>query len=100
MTEVFAALGEPTRAEIVRRLATQGQLPLGLLVDGLGVTRQAATRHLYVLRDAGVVRVKREGREQRCELRLETVRKAEEWLKGLERVWDERLSALQRHLDE
>lgn len=99
MTQVFAALGEPSRAEIVRRLATQGRQPLGRLVEGLGVTRQAATRHLYILRDAGVVRVERTGREQQCELSLETVRRAEEWLKGLEKVWDERLDALQRHLD-
>lgn len=99
MTEVFAALGEPTRAAIVQRLSTQGPRPLGALVEGLGVTRQAATRHLYVLRDAGVIEVKRVGREQRCELSLETVRRAEEWLRDLEGAWDQRLAALQKHLD-
>lgn len=99
ISEVFHALGEPTRQEIVRRLALQGPQTLGRLVGGLPVTRQAATRHLYVLRDAGVVNVQKLGREQRCELQLEAVRAAEMWLRELENVWDIRMNALKDLLD-
>lgn len=99
MTEIFAALGEPTRHQIVERLALRGPQTLGKLVHGLSVTRQAATRHLHVLRDAGIVRIQKSGREQRCELELAKVQQAHAWLQSLEKDWDLRMKSLQKFLD-
>lgn len=99
MTQVFNALGESNRAAMVSRLARLGPQPLGKLVEGLPVTRQAATRHLHVLRDARVVRIERRGREQLCSLDAELLKAAELWIRDLENAWDRRMDALQRHLD-
>ncbi len=94
MNQVFAALGDPTRLTLVRRLSLQDPQPLGHLVAGLPVTRQAATRHLHVLRDAGLVRVERVGREQRCSLDTRRLEAAERFLAELEATWDARLARL------
>lgn len=99
MTQVFAALGDPNRLEMVSRLVAQGDLRLGHVVANLPVTRQAATRHLHILRDAGLVRIERRGREQVCAIEPESLRAADQFLRRLEDQWDQRLSKLQKLLE-
>ena len=67
---------------------------------GLTITRQAVTKHLDTLREAGLVRVHRQGRERRHELDAVPLRAVEDWLEPYARVWDERIDALRRHLGE
>jgi DNA-binding transcriptional ArsR family regulator len=64
---VFAALGDATRLSLLGRLSADGPLSITRLSEGTGVTRQAITRHLYALGDAGLVRHARRGRSG-CEL--------------------------------
>jgi DNA-binding transcriptional ArsR family regulator len=65
---VFAALGDATRLRIVERLATGEPLSIASLTMGTGVTRQAISKHLHVLDDAGLVRSNWQGRERQWEL--------------------------------
>src|SRR5947209_8032237 len=65
---IFAALGDRTRLGLITRLATNDGLSITELTADAGVTRQAVTRHLEVLEDAGLVRGHREGRERVWEL--------------------------------
>ena len=60
---VFAALGDETRLRIVSRLGERGRLSIVTLTEGTRVTRQAISKHLRVLEDAGLVRSPRQGRE-------------------------------------
>src|ERR687889_413494 len=74
---VFSALGEATRLTLVAKLCTHGPLSIARLSEGTGVTRQAITKHLHTLADAGVVHGTRVGRERIWELdttRLERAR--------------------------
>ena len=75
---MFAALGDPTRLRLVARLCAEGPLSITQLSEGAGVTRQAITKHLNSLADAGLARNRRNGRELIWELetrRLETARR-------------------------
>src|SRR5260370_7788454 len=65
---VFAALGDPTRLRVVARLCVDGPLSITRLSEGAEVTRQAITKHLHVLANAGLVRDHRHGRERIWEL--------------------------------
>src|SRR5215208_3626562 len=65
---VFAALGDETRLALVARLCEGGPWSIARLTDGCNVTRQAVTKHLHVLADAGLVRDARRGRERLWEL--------------------------------
>ena len=65
---VFAALGDETRLRLVARLSSEGPLSIAQLTRGGQVTRQAVTKHLHVLADAGVARSRRRGRERIWEL--------------------------------
>ena len=67
---VFAALGDETRLRIIAKLSVEGPLSITQITDGETVTRQAITKHLAVLAEAGLVHDTRAGRERRWELDL------------------------------
>jgi DNA-binding transcriptional ArsR family regulator len=91
---VFAALGDPTRLAVVARLSARGPLSITEITDGAGVSRQAISKHLRILAHAGVVRGKRQGRQQIWQLEAERLGSARKWLKQLSRGWDDTLERL------
>jgi DNA-binding transcriptional ArsR family regulator len=85
---VFAALADPTRLRLLGKLSSDGPLSITHLSEGSGVTRQAITRHLYTLGDAGLVRNARRGRERVWELDLKRLEKAKSYLDQIAAQWD------------
>jgi DNA-binding transcriptional ArsR family regulator len=85
---VFAALADTTRLRLLGRLSVEGPLSITRLSEGTGVTRQAITRHLYTLGDAGLVRHTRRGRERVWELDRKRLEKAKRCLDQIGAQWD------------
>jgi DNA-binding transcriptional ArsR family regulator len=94
---VFAALSDPTRRDVVRCLAA-GPASATQLATRLPVSRQAVSKHLGLLGEAGLVISRREGREIRYELTPAPMTEAMSWMAAVGARWDDRLGALQRHL--
>jgi DNA-binding transcriptional ArsR family regulator len=94
---VFAALSDPTRRDVVRRLADGSATATELAAD-LPITRQAVAKHLAALAEAGLVRSERHGREVRYLLTPEPLGTAMSWIADLDSTWTERLRALRDHL--
>lgn len=93
---VFAALGDPTRLGLVVRLSEGGPQSIKRLTRGSNRTRQAVTKHLLVLAEAGLVRGARVGRESRWELERARLEVAYRYLDLVSRRWDEALGRLQK----
>lgn len=94
---VFAALGDETRLAIVARLCKSGPLPIVRLTDGAKVSRQAITKHLVALEEAGLVRSMKDGRERVWELETKRLAVAQKYLERISERWDgaiDRLRAL------
>jgi DNA-binding transcriptional ArsR family regulator len=100
MEAVFAAVADPTRRLLLERLRSAGPASIAALSDGLPITRQAVTKHLDQLRAAGLIRVRKHGRERLHELDAEPLREVDDWLKPYADAWDRRLDALRHHLGE
>ncbi len=100
MSAPFHALADPTRREILERLRTSGPLSVSEAAEGLPMTRQAVTKHLNALAAAGLIRIRKAGRERLHELDAEPLRELQDWLAPYEAEWDRRLERLQRHLEE
>lgn len=96
---VFEALADPTRREVVRRLAADGPLTATELAGPLGMSRQAVARHLATLRVAGLAVATREGREAPHELRTQPFAEAEAWMRAIGADWNRRLRGLQDLLE-
>jgi DNA-binding transcriptional ArsR family regulator len=97
---VFAALGDATRLGLVGRLSAGGPLSITRLSEGTGVTRQAITRHLHVLGEAGLVRDARRGRERVFELDLERLKRARRYLDDVSAQWDAAADRLRAFVEE
>ena len=96
---IFAALGDEMRLRLVSRLCAGGPLSIVQLTGGSGVTRQAVTKHLHVLAEAGLVRDSREGRERRWELDPSRLDEARHALDVISRQWDDTLGRLKEFLE-
>lgn len=96
---IFAALGDETRLLIVDRLSGGTPRSIAALTEGAGVTRQAVTKHLRVLGNAGLVRSVREGREHLWALEPEAIAAAQRSLEHVSAQWDDALGRLQAFVE-
>ena len=95
--DVFRAIADPTRRALLDLLAGQ-EHSVSALVDRFEMTQPAISQHLRVLRDAGLVRERKLGRQRFYRLDPEPLRDAYDWLGHYERFWREKLLALGEHL--
>jgi DNA-binding transcriptional ArsR family regulator len=96
---VFAALGDPRRLRLLARLGGEGPLSISRLSEGAGITRQAVTKHLQVLADAGLAISLRRGREQLWQLEAARLEEARRSLELISRRWDEALERMKMALE-
>jgi DNA-binding transcriptional ArsR family regulator len=97
---VFAALGDATRLAVVARLCTEGPLSIARLSAGAGVSRQAVTKHLERLSEAGLVRDARLGRERVWELEPRRLEVARRELNRISEQWDAAIGRLRAFVEE
>jgi DNA-binding transcriptional ArsR family regulator len=97
--EIFDALGDTNRRELVALLAARDTATATELAGELDITRQGVSKHLGTLQRAGLVRGRRRGRETRYRLTPGPLGDAMAWMATVGGQWDERLEALQSYLD-
>jgi DNA-binding transcriptional ArsR family regulator len=96
---VFAALGDETRLRLIALLCAGGALSIAQLTAGTDITRQAVTKHLHVLADAGLVRDLRQGRERLWEFEPSRLDEARRSLETIAQQWDRALGRLKSMLE-
>lgn len=97
---LFAALGDTTRLELLVRLSSGGPGSIARLSEKSSVSRQAITKHLEVLSEAGLVRSSRQGRERIWELEPKRLADARAYLDRISREWDDALGRLRAFVEE
>jgi DNA-binding transcriptional ArsR family regulator len=95
---IFTALADPTRRQVMRMLSEQGPSTATMLAVKVSVTRQAVTKHLNALEEAGLVTGTRRGREKIYRISPRPLTDAVSWMADLGARWDERLAALRTHV--
>ncbi len=95
----FNVLAEPHRRQILDLLRDR-ERPVGALVAELAMSQPAVSKHLRVLREAGLVEVRGEAQRRLYRVRPEPLRALDEWLAPYRHMWSARLDALERHLDD
>lgn len=97
---IFAALGDPTRLTLLRRLSDGDPRSIARLSQDTRLTRQAVTKHLHVLEGAGLVASLRVGRESRFSYRPEPAAEASAFLRSVSAQWDEALARLKTFVED
>lgn len=100
MSDVFAALADPTRRRILERLHREGPRSVTELAAPLAMTRQAVAKHLDVLEHAGLLERETRGRERVNRARPGPLDEVKHWLDACSAAWDERLGRLEAYLDD
>jgi DNA-binding transcriptional ArsR family regulator len=98
MTTAFDVLAEPNRRQILDLLRDR-ERPVGELVDALSLTQPAVSKHLRVLRDAGLVEARVDAQRRLYRVRIEPLREIDAWLAPYRALWSSSLDALERELD-
>ncbi|MBK9924668.1 MAG: helix-turn-helix transcriptional regulator [Anaerolineales bacterium] len=96
----FAALGDKTRLSLIARLCQVSPQSISQLAEGTKITRQAVTKHLHILKKAGLVHSIRKGRETLFEFDATPIETMTEYLDLVSKQWDKKLIDLQNFLEE
>lgn len=96
---VFAALGDPTRLTLVGRLCDGSHHSISQLTEGSPLTRQAVTKHLRVLEEAGIVSSRKAGRESLYAYNPRALHEATQYLQVVSRQWDQALGRLKQFVE-
>jgi len=99
VTSTFDVLAEPTRRRILD-LLRDDERPVNDLVARLDISQPGVSKHLRILREAGLVEVRREAQRRLYRVRAAPLAEIDEWLAPYRRLWASTLDALERHLDE
>ncbi|MFD2872471.1 ArsR/SmtB family transcription factor [Mucilaginibacter ximonensis] len=95
--DVYQAIADPTRRAIVDMLANQPH-NMNAIAHQFEMTRQAISLHVKILADCGLVKMKREGREQICEAKLDALSEVDEWVGKYRKHYEDKLDKLNRYL--
>ena len=96
--DVLEVIAEPTRRRILDAVR-EGERSVGELVEQVGMHQPGVSRHLKVLRDAGLVEVRRDAQRRLYRVRAEPLHSIDEWLAPYRAMWSAHLDDLERHLD-
>jgi DNA-binding transcriptional ArsR family regulator len=91
-------LAEPRRLQILD-LLRDGERPVGELVDGVGLSQPAVSKHLRVLRDAGLVEARADAQRRLYRIRPQPLAELDDWLASYRQLWTTHLDRLEDHLD-
>ena len=95
--DAFVALADPTRRQIIQSLAS-GEAGFGDIADQFEMSRPAVSQHLKVLREAGLVAVRKDAQRRIYRIDASGFEEVDEWLKSVRQFWNERLDELERVL--
>ena len=99
MATTFELLADPTRRRLIEELR-DGERSVGVLVERLAMSQPAVSRHLRVLREAGLASVRKDAQRRIYRLNLEGLQELDDWLKPFRAIWEARVDAMERTLSE
>ncbi len=98
-TDVFNAIAEPRRRQIIDLLARRGELAVGALVVAVGLPQPAVSKHLGVLRKVGVVSMDKSGRQRVYRLEPQELKSVYDWAKSFEHFWSHQLARIKQRAE-
>jgi len=96
--DVFQAIADPTRREIINLLAKES-LNLNAIAENFNVTRQAVSLHIKILAECGLIEIRSQGRERYCEAQFDKLREVSQWVENYRQHWEKKLDSLETYLD-
>jgi DNA-binding transcriptional ArsR family regulator len=96
--DVFQAIADPTRREIINMLAQQ-KMHLNAVAENFDVSRPAISKHIKILTECGLIVITQQGRERHCEVQLQKLSEVSEWIENYRQFWESKLDSLENYLN-
>ena len=96
--DVFQAIADPTRREIIGLLAKK-TMNLNSVAEKFDISRPAISKHIKILTECGLVKIRQDGRERYCEARLQQLNEVTNWVEQYRHYWDKKFDALDQYLN-
>jgi len=96
--DVFQAIADPTRREIIQLLSKQS-LNVNAVADNFDISRPAISRHVRILTECGLLVIRRQGRERFCQADLRKLKQVADWTDRYREFWTKKLDALEDYLE-
>ncbi len=97
--DVFQAIADPTRREIISMLAYKS-LNLNAVAENFDMSRPAISKHIKILTECGLVTIKQQGRERYCEAKLSKLNQVSDWVEQYRKFWEAKFDSLEKYLNE
>lgn len=97
--DVFQAIADPTRREIIHLVAQEAR-HLNAIAANFDMTRQAISLHIKILEECGLIEIRQQGRERICAARLEKLQEVQDWISQYESFWKHKMQALKHFLED
>ena len=97
--DVFQAIADPTRREIINLIAHQS-LNLNAVAEKFDVSRPAISKHIKILTECGLVVINQHGRERYCEAKLDKLSEVSDWVEEYRKFWELKLDSLETYLNQ
>ncbi|MES2774432.1 MAG: metalloregulator ArsR/SmtB family transcription factor [Bacteroidota bacterium] len=95
--DVFQAIADPNRREMIRLLANQS-MNLNAIAEKFDISRPAVSQHIKILTECGLIIIKQKGRERHCEAKLEALNEVANWVDQYKQFWTDNLNSLDQYL--
>ena len=96
--DVFQAIADPTRREIINLVAHKSQ-NLNSVAENFDISRPAISQHIKILTECGLITIRKQGRERFCEAKLEKLNDVADWVEQYRKFWESKLDALEMYLE-
>ena len=96
--DVFQAIADPTRREIINLIAHQ-KMNLNAIAGNFDISRPAISKHIKILTQCGLIAIEQKGRERYCEAKLKRLNEVADWLEQYKKFWTAKLDSLEIYLD-
>ncbi len=97
--DVFQAIADPTRRDIITLLASGDSMNLNTIADQFDISRPAISKHIKILEECNLIDIQQEGRERICELKPQELEPVSDWVEKNRKLWNARLDRLESYLD-
>lgn len=98
--DVFQAIADPTRRDIITLLASGKSMNLNSIADRFDISRPAISKHIKILEECNLIDIQQDGRERICELKPEELEPVSDWVEKNRKLWNAKLDRLENYLNE
>jgi DNA-binding transcriptional ArsR family regulator len=98
--DVFQAIADPTRREIITLIAHQQPMTLNAIAEYFDITRPAVSNHIKILNECGIISIEQVGRERHCKIQPDNLKEVADWAGQFNELWEQKIDSFEKYVNQ